>query len=127
MTAATGLAMAMRLQLARLAARHGVAPATPVLVPSTAPTDHPVVVEGLAATSDVDREVSAVVLPAAVDAQATAAAVCGSTPGRSVVCRAPSWHDRFRTTSKNILTRPGIPGLERKSGYQITRVRISYR
>jgi hypothetical protein len=28
--------------------------------------------------------------------------------------------------SKNILTRPGIPGLERKSGYQITRVGISY-
>jgi len=27
--------------------------------------------------------------------------------------------------SKNILTRPGIPGLERKSGYQMTRARIS--
>jgi hypothetical protein len=28
--------------------------------------------------------------------------------------------------SKNILTRPGIPCLERESGYQMTRVRVSY-
>src|SRR5258708_31225046 len=38
-------------------------------------------------------------------------------------------YSRSRTRdldSKNILTRPGIPGLERKSGYQITRARISY-
>ena len=28
--------------------------------------------------------------------------------------------------SKKILTRAGIPSLERKSGYQVTRVRISY-
>ena len=46
----TGEAFAMRIRLARLAARHGVA-AQPVSIPLAPPSDRPVIVEGVAASA----------------------------------------------------------------------------
>jgi len=48
-----GLAMQMKLDLARLAVTHGIA-TKPVTVPLSAPTDGPMTLTGLASTIDVD-------------------------------------------------------------------------
>ena len=50
-----------------------------------------------------------------------------SLPAMCSQTRTPYSRSRNRDLdSKKILTRAGIPSLERKSGYQVTRVRISY-
>ena len=52
----TGQALRMRLQLARLAVRHGVAPAPLRIEPLSAPTDTAMQLAGIAAANSVDSE-----------------------------------------------------------------------
>jgi hypothetical protein len=52
----TGQAIALRLQLAQLLQRHGIAPAPFNPPPLLAPTDHAEIIEGYAAPAVVDRE-----------------------------------------------------------------------
>jgi hypothetical protein len=54
-TAMTGLALELRLRLRRLQREHQSAP-QPVTVALTAPVDQPQVVEGFAATTDIDLD-----------------------------------------------------------------------
>ena len=53
MTAATGMAMQMQLQLKALMHPRGYA-AKPCFVPLAAPVDYPIDVEGLASTTGID-------------------------------------------------------------------------
>ena len=53
----TGLALKLKLELARLRAEHGLADrAEPLVLPLTEASVGPMIFEGRAATSDVDRE-----------------------------------------------------------------------
>jgi hypothetical protein len=51
-----GQALRMKVELARLAARHGVAPSPPVSVPSAPPSAGPQILAGFASTPHVDLE-----------------------------------------------------------------------
>lgn len=51
----SGEAFQMRVQLAKLASRHKIAP-RPTIIPLTAPVDHALTMDGLASTTDIDLE-----------------------------------------------------------------------
>lgn len=54
MTAATGNAVRMELEIAHLARRHGVTLKSARIIPLSAPIDYTADIEGLASTVDVD-------------------------------------------------------------------------
>ena len=51
----TARALEMKLRLKRLMRDHGVSP-EPINIPLTAPTAHPMILEGYAATTDLDLD-----------------------------------------------------------------------
>ena len=56
MTAATGTALKLRVELAKLGARHGTAPVQPRIIPLSAPAEGAQVLEGIAAATTIDVE-----------------------------------------------------------------------